>query len=119
MTTNSTQNPDTAILEAAQRIKSAHADMAGMIQLPDPEAAAFWNMIDADEQLIASVIATTPQGVAAQVWASLSHGLTDRRHNAAADRHDLAYFTPEVERDLDWSDNLLLAALRSLTAMEG
>jgi hypothetical protein len=76
-----------------------------------PDEAAEWAIIDAAEETIRSAVATTPAGAAVQLWTHLSHRLTKRADDEAAQKADLAYFADDTH--LDWTERLTLAALRS------
>ena len=78
-----------------------------------PEEAAQWAIIDEAEKVIRSTVATSPIGVAIQLWTSLAHSLGTRDDEAATLRRDLQYFD-EREIELDWTDRLVIAAIRSL-----
>lgn len=81
-----------------------------------PEEAAQWAIIDSAEEVIRSTPAKTPQGAAIQLWTALGHGITSRDDEAATRRRDLAYFEAK-DGELDWTDRLTLAAIRSLERM--
>ncbi|MEO6151868.1 MAG: hypothetical protein ABIT09_01245 [Croceibacterium sp.] len=113
---------DTALTEAWNRRVAA---FSAYNELPysdtdgepyTPEEAAQWAIINAAEDLIRSTDATTPNGIAIQLWTQFSHSVTDRMDEAATQRRDLAYFEAQGDR-LDWTERLTLAALRSLQTM--
>lgn len=81
-----------------------------------PAEAAQWSIIDEAEEVIRSTRATTPQGVAIQLWTCLGHGISKRDDEAATRRRDIAYFDHR-DTELDWTDRLLLAAIRSVEAL--
>lgn len=123
-TTLSTKD-DAAIIAAWMRHKAAHAVYAALPfgeALPlgsyTPEEQQQWDMIDAAEAVIKNNIATTPAGVEIQLWVSLAHSLTDRSDEQAARDRNLAYFLADEGR-FDWTDRLVIAAIRSLRAMGG
>lgn len=116
---------DVAIVAAWDSHKTAHsiyADLPFGEVLPlgsyTPEEQAQWDVIDAAELVIQTTTAQTPLGVEIQLWVCLCHSLTDREAEQAARRCDLAYFLADEEQ-LDWSDRLVLSAIRSLRAMGG
>ncbi|MEO6151666.1 MAG: hypothetical protein ABIT09_07780 [Croceibacterium sp.] len=82
-----------------------------------PEEAAQWAIIDAAEDVIRATVATTPEGIAIQLWTQFSHSVTARDDEAATQRRDLAHFEAQGDQ-LDWTERLTIAALRSLQAME-
>lgn len=117
--------PDAAILAAWERHKSAHAVYAALPfgeALPlgsyTPEEQEQWDVIDAAEAVMKNTLATTPVGVECQLWVSLCHSLTDRKDEQAARDRNLDYFLADEGR-FDWTDRLVIAAIRSLRAMGG
>lgn len=82
-----------------------------------PEEAAEWGIIDRAEETIRSTVASTPAGVAAQLWTALGHMVTPKAQDDATMRQDLAVFDA-IDGEMDWNVRLVLAALRSLKAME-
>lgn len=82
-----------------------------------PEEAAEWAIIDEAEEAIAAAVATTPRGVAIQLWTALRHCVTSSAHEEAVHRRDLAALEADAE-ELDGQGNWLLAAIKSLQAME-
>lgn len=116
---------DAALIAAWERHKSAHAVYEALPfaeGLPmgayTPEEQVQWDLIDAAEIEIKSTIAQTPHGIEIQLWVSLAHSLTDREDDAAARRHDNEYFLADEGR-FDWTDRLVIAAIRSLRAIGG
>jgi hypothetical protein len=81
-----------------------------------PAEAAQWAIIDEAEETIRATSATTVEGVLTQLWTGFGHALCKREDEQAALQRDLAYFD---ERDgaLDFTERLILAALRSLTKL--
>lgn len=118
-TTLSTKD-DAAILAANQRRLAAYAEMdrlaAASIDNRSPAEEAQWAIIDAAELVMMSSVATTPRGLEAQLWTALHNFYQDAEPAAAANRADLDWFNAKHE-DLDWSDKLFVAALRSVRAM--
>ena len=118
---------DAAIVEAWERRKAAY-DVYNALPFADerrgqvitvggytPEEAAQWAIIDAAEDVIRSTVASTPEGVAIQLWTQLSH-CCEREDEAAALQRDLTHF--EAQGDLlDWTERMTVAALRSLATM--
>lgn len=82
-----------------------------------PEERAEWDQIDAADEVIREHVATTPEGAAVQLWIALQHSITQRDDEAACLRRDLGWFEAKGE-GLDWNVRLVIAALRSLKAME-
>lgn len=82
-----------------------------------PEEKEQWAIIDATEKVIRETVARTPAEVSVQLWTSLQHTFTNREEDEAACFGDLAFFEARDE-DLDWTVRLIIAALRSLKAME-
>lgn len=117
--------PDAAILAAWERHKAAHSVYAALPfgdGLPlgsyTPAEQEQWDVIDAAEAVIKDTIATTPEGVEIQLWVSLAHSLTARPDEQAARDRNLDYFLADEGR-FDWTDRLLIGAIRSLRAMGG
>ncbi|MDR3448722.1 MAG: hypothetical protein P4M15_03055 [Alphaproteobacteria bacterium] len=78
--------------------------------------APFWAICDQAEADIKAAQAKTPAGVAIKIKAALAHLLTDREHDDALRRGDL----DALDRmGVDWAEQFLVSALRSLNAMEG
>lgn len=118
--------PDAAILEAWERRKAAsraynalpfeeYVDIEGAYSPEEKEVLA---IIDAAEEEIRSSIATTPRGVAIQLWVALHHLVTSREDDAAANEADLDYFERQGDQ-ADWNARMLVAAIKSLQAMGG
>lgn len=80
-----------------------------------PEEAAQWAIIDAAEDVIRSTVASTPEGVAIQLWTLMGHSVSQREDEEATHRRDLDYFEARGNK-LDWAERLTVAALRSLQA---
>lgn len=124
------QTPNDAVLGAWERRKAAFARYNALPiaddtdptydaddQLTDAERHEWAIINDAEAAMVAATV-TTPRAVAAILWTALSHSLTDRAQDEAAVKGDLAAMLAFDER-LDWDERLILAALRSLHAMEG
>lgn len=117
-------NDDAAIIAAWERHKAAHAVYAALPfgdGLPlgsyTPEEQEQWDVIDAAEAVIKDNVATTPAGIEIQLWVSLAHNLSDQVDEQAAHDRDLDYFLADEGR-FDWTDRLVIAAIRSLRAMQ-
>ena len=85
-------------------------------EVETPEEKRLWAIIDEAEEVIRSNVATTPRGVAIQLWCCLYHSVAGREDDQAITRGDLDRLTA-LEGKLDWNTRLALAALRSLQAM--
>ena len=110
---------DAEIIAAWRTRKAAYAryNVLPMMDGPgdmSPEEQAEWAIIDKAEAVIRTTVAKTQRGVAVQLWAAFQHGLTGRADDAAAQSANLAYFANDSE--LDWTQRMTLAALRSLAA---
>ena len=81
-----------------------------------PQELAEWAIIDAAEEAIRANAASTPRGAATKLWIAVQHAITDRPDEAAVLRRDLQWFADDEGQD--WTVRLILAALRSLAAME-
>jgi hypothetical protein len=130
MLTDTTPAPDAAILNAWERRTAAYARYNALPSdvradptfsfadgMTDAERRE-WAIIDEAEADIVEAVATTPAGVAAQLWTALSHIVTERRHVEAVQRGDLVAMIA-FNHELDWNEKLIVSALRSLYAMEG
>lgn len=82
-----------------------------------PEEAAFWQETDAIEATIEATTAKTLAGIKAQLWCAVSHMVTHRPEDNAANEGDLAAMS-ELHEGLDWNVKLVVAAIRGLEAME-
>lgn len=118
---------DTAIIAAWDRRAAAFVEARGLPDQPTrgamtPEQAAKWDIIDAAETEICNAIATTPRGAELQLWTAAAYlldsalfdGFEDEQHYYRA---NLDHFVNQGE-DRDWGDRLLIAALRSIRAMQ-
>lgn len=83
-----------------------------------PEEKAQVDVINAAEILICDATATSLGGVAIQLWTALAHIEQSRDGEAAINIMDLDWFL-EDETRFDWDVRLILAALKSLRAMDG
>jgi hypothetical protein len=122
-------SPDADILRAWERRKAAFKRYNSLPMDVDTDPTfdrkdhmtdaerAEWAVIDAAEAEIVTATATTPSAIAAQLWTALSHTLSERRHDEAAQKGDLAAMLT-FEGELEWTERLILSALRSLNAME-
>ena len=136
MTTDSTiarnahTSAEAAILAAWERRKAAFARYNALPiaddtdstydandQMTDAERRE-WAIINTAEAEMVAATAATPRAIAALLWTALSHSVTDREQAAAAVNGDLAA-TMAFDVELDWTERLIFAALRSLKAMEG
>lgn len=82
-----------------------------------PEELACRNIIDAAEEVIQRSVATTPNGVAIQLWAALRYCVMTRGHEEAVHRQDLEALESDAE-ELEGQGPWVIAALRSLKSME-
>ncbi len=103
-----------AAYDALEALPLPPADDAPM----SAEEKAAWAIIDKCEVTIRSSVATSPGGVAAQVWIALRHSVTERDHDLAAGRTDLDALEA-LGGALDWNVRCMVAALRSLASMGG
>lgn len=81
-----------------------------------PAEAAQWAIIDEAEETIRATSASTAAGVLVQLWTSLGHNVSSRDDEQATFRQDLAFFESRDD-ELDYTDRLTLAALKSLTKL--
>lgn len=118
-------NPDADLIAAWDRRRAAYDTYNSLPEalssedgMSSPEEDGLWTIIDDADEIIRSTVAKTPRGVEIQIWSALYfvlHGLSE--DDAAIHRGDLEYFASK-ERELNLSDRLALASIRSLRAME-
>ncbi|MDZ7895434.1 MAG: hypothetical protein U5M50_11045 [Sphingobium sp.] len=82
-----------------------------------PDEKACWDIIDAAEEMIRGTVAATPQGIVIQLLCAMTHSTAERKADDAATHGDLDALHA-MDSDLDWDMRLILAAIRSLKAME-
>lgn len=121
--------PDAAILAAFKRFQEGSTLLAtldpaerrepGEDMTPGEKRA--WDIIDAAEVAIQSNVATTPAGIAAQLWIAMNHSNSvsgDAETEALVVKADLrAFDDPEIEKAQNWDIKLMLVALRGLERM--
>lgn len=107
-------SPDGAILQAWEWRSSATASLKA---LPlDGDEKGYEKIIDDTDVAIRKHVASTPQGVAVQLWAALDHMMHVGEDNDRVMAGDLEALTDDAT--LDWDVRLIIAALRSLKSME-
>lgn len=121
---DSQPNPDAAILAAWEKRAAAYATYETLAEHTgdgpySPEEQAQWDIIDMAELLIRNVPAKTVRGAEIQLWCGFYHvvGAQAGETNAAL-RADLEWFEARDD-DLDWSEKLIVASIRSLRAIGG
>ena len=115
-------NPDQALLDAWDRRVAAflrynalpNSETPGDVYTPDEKAE--WAIIDEAEEVIRSHVATTPAGVAVQLWSCLQHSMHYRWSEAACLARNLGPIEARGQ-ELDWNVRLIIAAIRSLIAI--
>lgn len=112
---------DDEILAAWEARRDAYANLNSLPNSDDhattPEEASLWASIREAEEAIRSKAASSPAGVAAQLWSGL-HTLTpDAWLEDACQSGNLASLIAR-EHELDWNARMIVAALRSLKSME-
>lgn len=113
-----TSKDDAAILAAWDR--RATAFLAARA-LPDDSTtggetdgqSAQWAIVDAAEAEIRAAIASTPRGAEIQLWTAATYIFDSADDEPPCYRGDLEYFEAQGDQR-DWTDRLLIAALRSL-----
>lgn len=110
---------DSAILAAWDRRVAAHNMINGRgLDASDKSADPYWAIVDECDKLIHSTVASTARGVEVQIWTAL--------HNSSAYvtveeqailNMDLAYVSDHAKA-FDWDAHAMIAAIRSLRAME-
>ncbi len=120
--TTFTNKDDAAIIAAWDRRAAAFASLQALPDNPrgdgeTPERHAQWAIIDVAEAEICTSVATTPRGAELQLWCAAVYQFDAAEDEGPCYRGDLDYFTAQGDR-LDWKDKLLIAAMRSLRAMQ-
>jgi hypothetical protein len=82
----------------------------------DPAEATEWAIMRDTEQIIISRMAKTARGAAIQLWAAVLSFMSSREEEAAVFRGDLDWLLADREKR-DWSEQMALAALRSIESM--
>jgi hypothetical protein len=118
-------NPDWAMIAAWERRQEAFAsynalpdDNQPLIDGYGPGERELWAVIDAAEEEIRSATAATTRGAMIQLQCAVFHNLTHRKDVEAFERGDIAAVEASDQGPPDWSGRLVIAALRSLMAME-
>lgn len=108
---------DFAIERAWFRRAAAYAAFVSDPEWEDNDKR-YWSVIDQQEEIIRAHVAATPRGVLIQLWCALSHstGAYTLEQDQAVTRGDFDA-VEAMGSQMDWSDRLLLAALRSLKEM--
>lgn len=111
---------ESAILAAWERRVAAHKMInGGELSASDEAAAPYWAIVDECDKLIHSTIATTPRGIEVQIWTALHNSSAYvKDEEEAILRMDLDYVSKHAA-DFDWDARAMIAAIRSLRAMEG
>jgi len=74
--------------------------------------------MDAAEVGARATVAATPAGAAVPLWIALHHMVSSEKLEALIVTRDLAGLEA-VEADMNWTQRLVVASLRSLAAQEG
>lgn len=121
---SSVTNGDVAIEAAFKRRRDAYTAFKALperngpvIEGYGPHERELWEVIDTAEHIIRTTTATTPRGVMLQLWCAMYHSVSGREDDEAIHAGDFAA-VDRLDNDLDWNARLMLAALRSLQAME-
>jgi hypothetical protein len=120
--TTLTTNDDAAICDAWDRRLAAYAKLAELHPEDDnadytPEERDQFGIIDAAEETIRASTAATARGAELQLWTGLFHLFGAGKASDAARVGDLDWFTANTD-ELDWSDKLIVSAVRSLRAQQ-
>lgn len=116
--TTLTTNPDAAILAAFERRAIAFEATRALPCDPvtggeSDEQSEQWAIIDAAEEEMRSTIATTPRGAELQIWLAATYVFDSDKDEPRCYTADLEYFEAQGNKR-DWTDRLMIAALRSL-----
>ena len=77
-----------------------------------------WEAFGRDEHVIQGNTAATIVGAEIQIWCHLLHTVPSADDERAVLRRDVAYFV-DREGEYDWTERLVISALRSLRAIGG
>lgn len=115
-----TTNDDADIIAAWDRLRAANDGLDAIVDqnTETPEMVALWKARDAAESDIQAATANTVLGVEMQLWCNLMHSVPKAADESAVLRRDIQYFTARDEQ-WDWTERLILSAIRSLRAMGG
>lgn len=113
-----TESPDYVIEAAWTRRQGAYAEFLAAAE-DLSEEQRLWAVVDDAEEVIRSTAARTNRGVLIQLWCALYHSTaaTSQEQDDAITRGDFDAVDRE-DAGLDWNARLMLAAMRSLKAME-
>lgn len=114
--------PDSALIERTYQQWKDEYQHYNRLPIPDGEGdeaedTRLMDHLGELEDVIRAGTATTPRAVAAQLWIALKHTMTKRDEEAAILREDINWLSEREER-FCWEERLVLAALRSLNAMD-
>lgn len=120
--TTFTTNDDAEIFAAWERRRAAYEKLAELHPEDDnadytPEERDQFGIIDAAEATIRAAKACTARGTELQLWTGLYHLFTAGEATDAALIGDLDWFDANDE-EIDWSDRLVIAAIRSIRAQQ-
>lgn len=117
-------NGDATIEAAFERRQQAHAafnalptDNQPVIDGYGPGERVLLDIIEFAEEEIRQTVATTPRGVMLQLWCAMYSSITKSDAETALTRADFEV-VEQIDGKLEWNVRLVLAALRSLQAME-
>ncbi|WP_260598879.1 hypothetical protein [Sphingomonas endolithica] len=82
-----------------------------------PSEREMWAIIDEAEETIRAAVATTARGAMLQLWCAMYNSVSGREDDEAVTQGDFAAIDRK-DSGLDWNARLMLAAIRSLQAME-
>jgi hypothetical protein len=107
-------HPDAVILAAF----NAYAQGRKAIwDATDDEAVQLWNAVDAADQTVYELPATTPAGIMAKLWLGLIHSTEDAGPDEAAVHNDIGWFEAQGDQ-IDWGVRHIVSAIRALKTME-
>lgn len=111
---------DSAILAAWERRVAAYNVInGGELRGSVCTAAPYWAIVDECGKLIHSTVAQTARGIEIQIWTALHNSSAyNKSEEQAILSMDLDYVSKHAE-NFDWDTRTMVAAIRSLRAMEG
>lgn len=122
ISTNAPAKDDASLIAAWDRARAAREFFDALPVQNDPsldyspEEQAQLDIIDNAEKQIRETPATTPRGVEIKLWIALQHSLTSQANDDALKIGDLSWLEAN-ETKVDWIDQLILSAIKSLRAM--
>lgn len=113
---NVLNGPDAEIIAAWQRMNDTRQAIDA-IDDPDRDGD-LWEAFGRDEHVIQGITAVTIAGAEIQLWCHLLHTVPSADDERAVLSRNLARFI-DREGEYDWTERLVISAIRSLRAIGG